>query len=453
MRFDKKNRKNLLSTLAIIAVILCGTYLFSPNADATGGAFKNTKHGGGTVDNIKFPGVNRGINPALFGVYSSDPEAGVYQAGECNHCHEPHASFGSNGGSDGEPEPSGSGPDDYLLFSDITATNSNPLCWYCHEYMALGFPPKPFGYGYYGFYQGQAVFESSSHGDPGTTAFKWPGDADLYNGTSGNVWPRNYDRNTAGVDTNGCINCHTPHGVGNDFDTGLAPATGNYSVDGTADSTLIPRQLIAREEALCLNCHDALVGGPATTNIKASVDYELLGSDGSGHPVRSIYGVHDLDKESGSSRAANWLVTVGYHAECTDCHNPHVAKSGTVFQESGVATFTSGRTVDAAGVKAGGVNKGVWGVSVTTSTGEITGAVDDTSLPGDTVSSLYLYQICLKCHSAWAWTAGYTSLNIGDNSTRNSPSTTKTFTGSPMPSNYPLTDVAAEFATTGTNTS
>src|SRR3990170_315714 len=78
-----------------------------PAVEATGGAFKDTKHGGGTTDG-ETPcagGVNRGLGSDYGGdcttaVYYDTPDAGKYESGECTHCHEPHASFGQI-----EPEP------------------------------------------------------------------------------------------------------------------------------------------------------------------------------------------------------------------------------------------------------------------------------------------------------------------------------------------------------------
>src|SRR3989304_472367 len=65
-----------------------------PDARATGGAFTFTKHGGGTVDGIKFSGINRAVAGEAGAFYYDQSEAGRYQSGECMHCHEPHSRFG-----------------------------------------------------------------------------------------------------------------------------------------------------------------------------------------------------------------------------------------------------------------------------------------------------------------------------------------------------------------------
>ena len=93
------------------------------------------------------------------------------------------------------------------------------------------------------------------------------------------------------------------------------------------------------------------------------------------------------------------------HVECVDCHNPHAAQPGTVFQASGTTTTNPNRVSGTSGIYAGGANKGVWGVSVNTDTGDVTGRVDDTSAATQGYSSVYLYELCLKCHSSFGDTA------------------------------------------------
>ncbi|MBI5902672.1 MAG: hypothetical protein HZB84_04200, partial [Deltaproteobacteria bacterium] len=51
---------------------------------------------------------------------------------------------------------------------------------------------------------------------------------------------------------------------------------------GVSVDYVIPRQLIAWEEALCFNCHDS--NGPSTRDIKTEIQKRAL-SGGSGHPV------------------------------------------------------------------------------------------------------------------------------------------------------------------------
>ncbi|HHL39999.1 MAG TPA: hypothetical protein ENJ37_05790 [Deltaproteobacteria bacterium] len=423
--------------VCLVASLSCIDSLFHvvPSAYATGGAFKDTKHGGGTVDGIDFQGVDRSVNPD-YGSYYNDltGEGGRYKPGECVHCHEVHASFGES-----EPPPaSGSvwdpdgGPNPYL---GLAGADQN-FCFYCHE--SINFDPVfGGGTGYWRFFQGKARYLESGHYN--STVMKNPGYG------VGSPWPRT-DR-TGNLLSGHCLQCHTPHGLRGSYDTGTAPSTSNLYVSSTVDNGLLPRQLIAREEALCLNCHD---GSPASKDVKTWIDKPLAGAYG--HPVRkdSYYGRHDLASESPILLAEGWLDN-NPHTECTDCHNPHVAGKGPgdtakaySHQDEQVAYNTNrGGTNTASGpVRISNVNRGVWGVSVTTSTGAVSCCID--SLEPDTN---YVYELCLKCHSQFG---------LGTSTTLTSSSavdaaypTTGTPTGqTPYVANRQrLTDVAAEFAT------
>ncbi len=434
----------------LLALFFLAMFFVPTRGLATGGAFSYTKHGGDTnVDGgVWCPTPPCGVDRSLGGevtYYYDAIEGGRYIPGECVHCHEPHNSFG------GSPPPPENNPPDstagvadpYLLFGD----NSSELCWYCHENMTL--MPFKTGYGYWGFYQARTNYQSSSHGI--STGFVWPGTG------GGDIYPREA---RAAADNTKCINCHTPHGImdadpaaGYDFGT-VDGTTYNVAPDPTTTTKeVIPRQLIAREEALCLRCHDAdgpaNAGGTITTNIKAQVDY-LFAAEGSGHPVRSsaYYARHDLQNESNRALpGSGWLLSVGAHAECTDCHNPHVAQGygsgstnpqrGTVFQWSAGTTNPNRVEDDPGGVRIGPANYGVWGVSVDAATGAVSGTIESLG------STNYLHELCSKCHSAWAW--GDTT---GTNTNQPiSPSTTKTWAGALMPSNKKMTDVAYQFAT------
>lgn len=439
------HKNNHPVTIFKITIFLAVTFLglsvifFIPgHAVATGGAFTSTKHGGGTTDGITpfGGGVNRGVNPdySATGVYNTvNPEAGQYQAGECAHCHEPHASFGGS-----EPPPNASpdsGPKPYLLMKNYgdSTTNYSSICWYCHENMTLnGQTP---GYGYWAFYQGQNNYTASSHY---TNNFVWPGTT----GDSVSIWPRQSRSSLATGNKGSCVNCHTPHGVKGNFDTETAMSTGNYNVAWRYPSiSLIPRQLIAREEALCLNCHD---GSPAATDIYTQVNKwgflaptQWNGNHGSGHPVRedTYYDRHNLANESNAKAgagtiAAGWFTAGSKHAECPDCHNPHLAQGrgagmsspfyGNVFQGSQGDTwgnpiswspnrYTTPADSTSSAVLVGYPNIGVWGVSVTASSGQIAGTIASLSRANQN----FVYNLCLKCHSYWAWNGSNDNTPVG----------------------------------------
>ena len=89
------------------------------------------------------------------------------------------------------------------------------------------------------------------------------------------------------VGANGCNNCHASHGAGGR--KGLLRA--------------------AREEQTCFTCHS---GGVVRQNIAS--EFNKL----SVHPVLQTSNLHDAGED---------LVNAPRHVSCSDCHNPHAAKS------------------------------------------------------------------------------------------------------------------------------
>jgi hypothetical protein len=109
-------------TIVLAALYLVTDFKSVPDADATGGAFTSTKHGGADVDSEPNDGVDRSVHPDVGAFYYDDSEAGEYKPGECNHCHEPHASFGGI-----EPPPFTTEPHAYLptsCFGTMTTTSA-----------------------------------------------------------------------------------------------------------------------------------------------------------------------------------------------------------------------------------------------------------------------------------------------------------------------------------------
>ena len=280
-RKSKIENRKLLITLLTILVAGGGIFIFFKIVNATGGAYNQTKHGSTTS------GVDRS---------NIDNRYNEYGKGECNHCHEPHASFGGY-----EPNPVDGRADKYIIFTE----NNNEFCWTCHRILTLNGKPK--GWGFYGFYQGETIYLNSSHGNSAVNQnMRWPG---LTGSVDDPIWPRMVDRSAIGNQAGFCLNCHTPHGIKGRYDTGTVPI-GVGAQDG-----LIPHQLIAREEALCENCHDA--SGPAIADIQYEIDKRTMG--GSGHPVdnTSWAAVHTVDET---------IPISSKHVECCDCHNPHANK-------------------------------------------------------------------------------------------------------------------------------
>jgi predicted CXXCH cytochrome family protein len=234
-------------------------------------------------------------------------------AGDCGQCHSGHA--------EDQPEP-------YAPL--LAGPNENSLCASCHDTPWAG-----------GSYPDLPLYTGSAHGSSPEAV--WPGSMPPARGEPG----------AAGK----CLNCHDPHGWS------------DYQGE-------IPFLGVAREEKLCLQCHD---GSPAGTNIRA--DFQLTYR----HPTMTLEAVHRGPAETGQA-------DFGYapenrrHAECPDCHNPHVAR-GESLPPSG--DEASKRLL---GVSRIAVLNGPAGAPPAYT---FIPASDTLSRPGGE------YQLCFKCHSSW----------------------------------------------------
>ncbi len=377
-------RLTVISILVLLASIIAWRISLH-DASATGGAFRYTKHGGGTTDS-ETPcarGVNRGLGSDYGGnctnaTYYDTPEAGKYKSGECTHCHEPHASFGGS-----EPPPNTNpGPWSYLLMTKYGTSDANYswLCWGCHDNInninSSGSPPTM---GRWGFYQGRATYQASSHYN--STNFYWPGTGETSTSTPKLIWPRSSRSALPSGNKGSCLNCHTPHGIkapdaANAYDitspdgSGGVPETRQTVASGNPSVTsdyMIPRQLISWEENLCERCHD---GSPAsaTKNIQTEINKRYpspSASPASGHPVddMSLAGLHVVNEA---------IPVTTKHVECYDCHNPHAVKAPT-------------------GVLGDGDGGRVKGMKYA----DIGGTVRD---PATGYQQPYIYEVCLRCH-------------------------------------------------------
>ncbi|HUV50333.1 MAG TPA: cytochrome c3 family protein [Anaerolineae bacterium] len=296
--------------------------MFLGSGFAYAGTYLDSAHG----DSVS--GVDRS---AVTGVTAHPDVTNEYVIGHCGHCHDMHASIGGV-----EPAPTGDTQNIYALFKEnYGGVDRNQLCYACHNNLAVGTP----GNGRYGIYQGYIKYEASSHDD--SANFSWP------------------DGNPPGPqspDAGNCLNCHNPHG----YD----------------DGSLIPSQLFKREEDLCEACHD---GSPAL----ATKDIQAQINKASAHPTDDYSGRHSESEDMTPANFAYDAVTDKRHAECVDCHNPHVAKTGT----------------HAIGTNAvSNVLLGVSGVSVTNSTAWI--APSYSTIDNETGITKE-YELCFKCHSTW----------------------------------------------------
>lgn len=235
-------------------------------------------------------------------------------AGECVACHVAH-------GQESElPE-----------LHALVGPDDNSLCDRCHTTAWLG-----------GSYPGPLVYSRSSHGSSGSAI--WPGPTP----------PTRTEPGAAGK----CLNCHDPHG----------------DSDGQG---AIPHLGLAREESLCLACHD---GSPAQTDIQSEFLRPYR------HPTGSLSGLHTRPAESLPTEFGAAPLN-RRHAECEDCHNPHLAYHDPAGppQDSDLSKRNLGVT------RLRVLNGGAGAPPMFTFV-----AAADTLSP-----ALAEYELCFKCHSSW----------------------------------------------------
>jgi predicted CXXCH cytochrome family protein len=154
-----------------------------------------------------------------------------------------------------------------------------------------------------------------------------------------------------------CVNCHDPHG--------WRDAGGE-----------IPHLLFAREEALCLGCHD---GSPARTNIRLDAQKAFR------HPMTDYTDRHTGPLEATPFDFATTPIN-RRHAECEDCHNPHLAQADRPAPPAPELSAT---------------NRGVSRLLV--QNGPAGAQPSFTFIPGsDTLTTPTAeYQLCFNSHSSW----------------------------------------------------
>ena len=265
--------------------------------------------------------------------------------GNCSQCHTQH-------GTDG--------PYDFALF----APDDNGLCQSsgCHAYEYQS-PPGDFYWSY-----------------PGNVP-EWYYSA---HGASTSLFPP-----AGGREVKLCLQCHNPHGVG-DEQNGIYPSAtsaleenGCYSYNGTPGA----------------GCH----GFDAGNRPIGAVDIYSQTMKPSRHDVAAKTKIHSNDwsqsfpygreprtVNSGYFSGDNW------HVECVDCHNPHKAT-------------TEARIIGSNNI--GGALLGNWGVEPINGGPGIAPAVFN-SVDFTSITNSREYQLCFKCHSYFAFggtpPSGYT---------------------------------------------
>lgn len=235
---------------------------------------------------------------------------------ECLTCHDVHGA------------PTATTPTGMLL----RVSNSTALCVDCHTLAD--------------------TTTANAHTNP-TSGILWPGDQ--YGGSS-------YPAYTLAADRGACKNCHTPHGWPDANNPGQKYALA----------------LGARQDNLCLTCHDGAPAKDTRTEIIKTVR----------HPVARTAG--------------------GRLVGCADCHNPHMAAPG-IHTYATTATLDRNRIRTAAGVNSIGSLKGVDGVKFNFGAFANWAAPAvawftkiSTGSPAVAASGAeFEYQVCFKCHTSY----------------------------------------------------
>jgi predicted CXXCH cytochrome family protein len=218
----------------------------------------------------------------------------------------------------------------------------------------------------------------------------------------------------------GCLNCHDPHTVQGSRHL-LREGTDSLTVPKTGGNAAL--------EETCYQCHSATgavlngQGGASFAVPDVKSDFTSLRH----MPIAQQPETHDIGTGPGPHPGSDFIESQSNlgkgapqnrHAECTDCHNPHRVIKKRAFNDIGTVPDAAGtHTHDPATQHsniASGVLKGGFGVeplygAPTFLSPPISYAVKrGNPAPGasNDVNSPYVtreYQICLKCHSDYAY--------------------------------------------------
>lgn len=284
---------------------------------------------------------------------TSDGTIGAYV--ECTSCHDPHDNQWGN----------------FLVESNLASA----LCIRCHQ--------KETGAGVSAHDNSAASYNPDAQGTIGTSV--------------GQVQ---------------CMNCHYSHRAGA---TGAAApftenaASGKYLLSFQEDNSCFNNT--NRWNKTVTACHGS---GSTATNAggrSLNIQYQMTKSAGtSAHSVSrsgAYSGKHgtmeQISPGFGNIAAAN-------HVVCADCHNPHTAGSGALHARGTNAIASSNSLYGVGGVQFTGSPGWVAPGAGNYTAFEPLGATNSTSVP----LNYYEYQVCLKCHSSFAWSPNPTGPAISD---------------------------------------
>ncbi len=211
-----------------------------------------------------------------------------------------------------------------------------------------------------------------------------------------------------------CRNCHRSHG---------ASAAQAYNLRGA-------------EEATCYACH----GNPPLTGAK---NIQALFVKAYKHVVETIAGKHKDPEVDGTN--FTYSPTNNRHSECQDCHDQHQAKAGTHTAPTNLIS---------------NVLLGQWGVEPAYGAVAWVPAASYTRQVFANTTGYKEYQLCLKCHSSYAFgttpppniTDQSIELNINNRGAHPIRTGLNSQTGSVAPKALAAAQMSAPWTTLGTQT-
>lgn len=224
-----------------------------------------------------------------------------------------------------------------------------------------------------------------------------------------------------------CMGCHYPHKAGISDTSQLPKATPAVETYTEAGYYLLSFQ----EQMSCFNDTDrwgqTLVSACHGTNAPATQNIESLVAPAK---FRAHWVGNYTNKHRATEAQASLWFGVGNpneHVECQDCHNPHTA-GNTPRPIGSNAVVANGPLYGTGGVTPGPYPFWNPGFSTGTYTPIQPRGVTSTTSNGAT----YEYEICLKCHSDFAWNPA-------------TPPSSPSFVADPLIVNKGLTNQAMEF--------
>ena len=185
-----------------------------------------------------------------------------------------------------------------------------------------------------------------------------------------------------------CGHCHDAHG------------------GREANATTYPYALFAREEHVCWACHDGSVTRAADAKVPFSTTPPNTSTDYYKHPVARAYSGTTPSAHRAGESSPSAFAGGNRHAECTDCHNPHMAirERGQGNPGGPNANRLPGALLGAAGLV----------VTAWQSAGQPFSGASYRWQALISGRSSDEWQVCVKCHSSFTTLPTYTAVGSGD---------------------------------------